>query len=239
MSAEKGKNKGLGLTGQKREIITGSFLFNGLFADAAEKGNEPPRNTAGESVLGDFLDSLEVTRFEADRSIYTEESFRRSICFVLSGTAYARNGDVPLNSFGAGDCFGAAALFTDDERYVTDVYAKTACEVVFITDTQLTGLFYSYPKTAVNYISFLSDRIRFLNRKISAFTVPSVEMGIVQWIKLNCVDGVCKVNGGYSALARQLNIGRASLYRTLEKLESRGATERNGRSIAVINNELL
>lgn len=66
--------------------------------------------------------------------------------------------------------FGAAALFGKDSGYVSTVISKTASDVLFVSESKVKELITSDSQVALAYISFLSDRIRFLNRKISAFT---------------------------------------------------------------------
>ena len=50
-------------------------------------------------------------------------------------------------------------------------------------------------------------------------------------------DGRAEVSGGYSQLARALNMGRASLYRSLEALEAEGRIRREGRTIYLVQTE--
>ncbi len=44
-----------------------------------------------------------------------------------------------------------------------------------------------------------------------------------------------EVAGGYSQLARALNLGRASLYRALETLEAEGRIRREGKRILLLS----
>ena len=188
---------------------------------------------------GEFFAKLEVIKIPPDHPIYTQNNFRRAICFVLSGTAIARSGGVPLNTFGTGDCFGAAALFSDESHYVSDVFAKSACEVVFISDNQLIDLFSHSPQAAVSYIKFLSDRIRFLNRKISNFTMPTIQKNLLRHLTLNAVDRVYEVKASYLNLAKELSIGRASLYRVMRKLEEEGVISRDGKKITLLTSDFI
>ena len=42
-----------------------------------------------------------------------------------------------------------------------------------------------------------------------------------------------------NSLCEMLNLGRASLYRAVDKLEADGCIKRNGKQITIINKELL
>lgn len=65
-----------------------------------------------------------------------------------------KEGGVLLNELSSGCCFGAAALFTEQERYVTTVWAKTACEVCFLSMEAMEQIMQDDAKIALNYIRF-------------------------------------------------------------------------------------
>lgn len=210
------------LTAKQRSVVAGSFLLEGV---------EPPE---------DFLRQLQPIRFQPGEEIYSAQRFRSAIAILLSGSAQVRgHSGVLMNLLGPGDCFGVAALFHPVEEYVTTVSARTAVSLVFITDKELTDLFRRCPQCAVNYISFLSRRICFLNRRIESFTAPSALAGLGLWLLEQEHEGEVKVLQGYTRLAQLLNIGRASLYRSLDLLVERGAITRQERTICILDREKL
>ena len=83
----------------------------------------------------------------------------------------------------------------------------------------------------------LSQRIRFLNGKIDAFAAPSAREGLYRHLLAVQREGRAEIPGGYSRLARDLNMGRASLYRSLEGLEREGLIRREGRTVYLIQTE--
>lgn len=212
------------LTTKQKKLLAGSFLFEGLEALA----------------LAPFLEGLEAIAFQPGEDIYTADSFRRSIGILTKGTvrAYKPSG-VVLNTLGPGECFGVAALFRPVTEYVATVRAKTSAEVVFITDEQLAALFGVFPRAAINYISFLSGRIDFLNRKIDSFTTPTTAAGLSLHLLEHGSGGSVTVSGGYSDLARRLNMGRASLYRSLDQLEQQGVIRREEKTIHILKPDAL
>ena len=210
------------LTAKQRSVVAGSFLLEGV---------EPPE---------DFLRQLQPIRFQPGEEIYSAQRFRSAIAILLSGSAQVRgHSGVLMNLLGPGDCFGVAALFHPVEEYVTTVSARTAVSMVFITDKELMDLFRRCPQCAVNYISFLSRRICFLNRRIESFTAPSALAGLGLWLLEQEHEGEVKVLQGYTRLAQLLNIGRASLYRSLDLLVERGAITRQERTICILDREKL
>ena len=112
--------------------------------------------------------------------------------------------------------------------------ARKATKAVFLSDQELTRLFRAYPDMALSYITFLSGRIQFLNRKIDSFTIGSAEAAVWRWLTSHGDgEGSVTVEGGFARLARELSIGRATLYRSLAQLEADGRIVKDGARIMI------
>ena len=95
------------------------------------------------------------------------------------------------------------------------------------------------PAFRENYIGFLGGRIRFLNRKIGYLTAGSAERRLALYLA-SLGPGEVRLSIPFSALSELLDIGRASLYRALDRLEADGQIVRHGgRSLTVVNPEAL
>ncbi len=204
-------------TKSQRAVLAETFLFRGLDRaqlDAVLAGRAP-----------------EV--FARGQEIYSPHRFRRALGVLAEGEAVVeKDSGAVLNLLRPGDCFGAAALFCPTETYVTTIRARGRAAVLFLTDEELTAAFRAYPDMALAYIGFLSGRIQFLNRKIDSFTSPTAADAVWNWLVTHAdEEGVAVAAGGLSALARELNIGRASLYRGLDQLEKEGRIVRTGATI--------
>lgn len=185
--------------------------------------------------LEDALDSLalpEADIFLRGEAIYTEDHYRRALGILLSGRAAALpggGGKAILNRFTPGAVFGAAAVFSPEEDYVSRIVAESDCRVLFLEENFLRGLFRAYPAAAENYLVFLSERIRFLNEKVALFTKEDAEARLYDFLRRN---------GGYgesmAALARRLGVGRTTLYRALEHLEQKKMLVRKDGKIEVL-----
>ena len=212
----------MALTPDQNLLLSRCFLFQDIPA---------------EELPGLFAD-LAAERCPAGGVIYSRTRFRKAVGVLLEGQVSVIKGrDLLLNTLGPGQCFGVAALFCPAESYVTTVLAKTPAVLVFLSDAWLTGLFRRYPDAAVRYIAFLSQRIRFLNQKIDSFTAPTVQDALYRHLLSIQVGGRAEIAGGYSGLARALNMGRASLYRSLDALEEEGLIRREGKTILLIKPE--
>lgn len=210
----------MSLTPEQLELLSRCFLFQGL----------PPEE------LAELSAGLGAEEYPAGAVIYTRTKFRRAMGVVLEGKLAVLGGkDLLLNTLGPGGCFGVAALFCPAEDYVTTVKAEGPAALVFLDDRWLTQLFRQYPETSVAYITFLSQRIRFLNRKIDSFTAPTAQESLYRHLLGAAREGKVEVSGGYSRLARALNMGRASLYRGLDALEGEGRIRREGKTIFLLD----
>ena len=178
-------------------------------------------------------------RFEKGESIYSCHAFRRALGVMLQGEAQVwRAGEdgrrVVMNRLPAGSVFGAAALFGECEAYVTEISALRRCAVLFVSQQQASDWMRGHYAIAENYIRFLSGRIRFLNQKIAEFTDGQTEDRLVRYfLDHRSGDGRVILPGSLTELAQTLNIGRSSLYRSLDALAASGAVRREGRRIFV------
>lgn len=194
-------------------------------------------NTEKEKIISSFPAAV---KFKKGDTIYSSFEFTRAIALVVSGKASAQTNNahrVVMKKFLPGMCFGAAAVF-GGETFVSTVTADTDTEIQFITEDILISLFEKYPKTAINYITFLSDKIRFLNNKLSLLSCPSAESTVLKYLNSAAdKDGYASLPESMTMLSKMLGLGRASLYRSLDSLEKSGHIIRENNIIKVINNE--
>ena len=179
-------------------------------------------------------------RYRKGDCVYTAHEFRRAVGLIASGCVVVRSaGDaahgVVINRLRAGDLFGVAALFdTQSDTYVTEITSDSETEVWFIPQDTMTRLFAQFPQILTNYLQFLSGRIRFLNRKLSALTKGNAENRLYHHLlSLQDENGVVRLNGTMTELASALNMGRSSLYRSLDTLLSEGVLVKEGNTYRI------
>lgn len=175
--------------------------------------------------------------------IYSPNCYQKSMGILLRGTASVEknNGALLLNTLKPASCFGVAALFAPVRQYVTTVRAKTNCTVLFFSGEALEELFQRQPAICRNYISFLSSRIQFLNKKIDSFTADSPEKKLLLYLgeQIPGENGAILLGLPWVKLAESLDMSRSSLYRAFDALEQQGILRRQGRSIVVLNQQAL
>ena len=160
------------------------------------------------------------------------------LALVLKGHVRVLQGRVVMNDLLAGDVFGVAALFGSDEEYPSTVEAVTDCAVLFIPQETVVRWMATVPRVAENYVGFLSDRIRFLNLRLSTLTAGQTDGKLWRYLlDHRDEDGVVTVKEGMSELAERLDMGRSSLYRSLDALTELGRIRREKKKIYILRTE--
>ncbi len=170
--------------------------------------------------------------------IYDSRLARRALGLVLSGQVQVLHGRVVMNTLQVGDVFGAAALFGSSEEYVSTVRAAHECRVGFLSQETVSHWMAALPTVGENYVRFLSDRIRFLNRRLATLTAGQADGKLWRFLLAKQdAHGTVTVSGGMSELAERLNMSRSSLYRSLDALSADGRIRRQGKTIVIIKEE--
>lgn len=215
-------------------LLSQSFLFDGMEGD----------------LVDTVFASSECTcmEFEPGEKIYTRNHFDASIGIVLSGKLDAcKPGEdgagLTLNTFYPGGIFGVAGLFNNSKQYVSEVAAVKRSRVLFLTQALLHSLFRQDYRIAENYIGFLSNRICFLNSRIDNFTGGNAQYRLASFllsVSAQSADPLrFELPCTLTQLAGTLDMGRASLYRAMDALESSGVLQRSGKSIVLVDPDRL
>lgn len=180
-------------------------------------------------------------KFKKGETVYANNRFKSAIGYLLKGTASATSDNknhAHLKTFSKGMTFGAAAVFGGDDCYVSEITAKTDLEILFITEDELTVLFQKYPQTSINYISFLSEKVRFLNKKLNVVSSSGTENTVLKYLtSLADKNGEIVNFKNMSLISKSLGISRASLYRAMSDLEKNGYIIKENNNIKVIYHE--
>lgn len=210
------------MTKRTLSVLTGCPLFAGM--DSAE-------------ILQVLKKASAYTEeFAAKESILLRKDGKNRIAILLSGQARvisSGEGRVLLNRLGEGSLFGVSYLF-GRKGADTEISTDKKCSVLFLDEARTEAL-WENPRLRKNLILFLTDRILFLNRKI-AFLSEGGAHGKLYRFLLDRADenGIVSLPCSYSELSKMLSIGRASLYRALEKMEADGVLKKEGKTIRLV-----
>lgn len=207
----------------KTRCLSSFFLFRDLGEDELQRISsklEPP------------------VCYRKGEPVYTDKQFQRAIGLIDEGTVLVRCGThgVVINRLQAGNLFGVAALFDNEhDAYVTEITAETDTVVRFISQDLMSSLLFEFPTLAEAYIRFLSGRVRFLNRKLSALTIGDTESRLYHHLLAHQDEqGIIRLSGTMTELASALNMGRSSLYRSLDTLVREGILQKQGKTYRIL-----
>ncbi len=211
------------------EEILNSLRVHPLFSDCSE------------SLLLYASKSCELLTFAPNDELksYDDQPF---LCILRKGSAlvYAKelSSDLLLRILHAGDTFGVATLFGNtEEAAITKILAAEPCEAICMREATVRQMILSDSELAMRYIDFLTDRIRFLNDRITCLGANTAEEKICSWLMHQLprdgrdIDFTLPMS--YIRLADSLGLGRASLYRVLDDLEARGLLRRHGKELYI------
>ena len=217
------------LTLNDLKILKDCFLFEHLESNQLFK-------------LNDFLkrENCSVILYQKDEYVFSEESTYQ-LGILLSGKATAvcsEENRGSLKSFSQGELFGAAGVFSKNvNSSLPKVKTDSVCRILFIGRSTLEKLIKSDSDIAIKYIEFLSNRVEFLNNRIATFTSSQAVRRLAKYILENAESKLDDVN--FAALARNLDISRASFYRAKNELEESGAALLDSKKITLLNIEKL
>lgn len=195
-----------------------------------------------ESEIREIADKYAaVIECEKNKTIYSQTNYKRAIMIITKGRACVTkdtgNGKILMSILSRGDIFGMAALFYEKENFLTEITSLENTETLSIEKDNLIKIFKEYPVVSENYITILSEKIHFLNKKISTYTKPEA-IGKVASFILQCADEEEKTSYlpyNISSVAEALNTGRASVYRAFDALEDKNIISRSGRKIEILD----
>ena len=202
------------------------------------------------SCKNDILEQIEkkhshIKKAKKGEVLISKDNFVPGLYIIIKGRARVQKtntSDVFMSVIDEGGAFGMASMFSSGEtEFPTEITALTDCEMIVIYEKELEAIFEKHPDIAVNYIKLLTKKIRFLNLKIDTYTSPSANKKLAFYLISNA-DSLNRVSipeQGMNALTKQLNTGRASLYRAFDYLEGINLIKRDGKTISVLDKNKL
>ncbi len=212
------------------KILRGCFLFEDIDDNELSK-------------LNDFLaaEKCSVVKYQKDELIFGKDcSYQLGILLSGKATAVCSQGDKSaLKCFSKGEIFGAAGVFCKDVKTaLSRVKAVSSCCILFIGRDCIEKLIKSNTEIAIKYIEFLSNRVGFLNNRIATFTSNQAVRRLAKYILENA-DSLQNEDISFAALARSLDISRASFYRAKNELEQSGAALLDSKKITLLDEGIL
>ncbi|MDR2648063.1 MAG: Crp/Fnr family transcriptional regulator [Oscillospiraceae bacterium] len=178
-----------------------------------------------------------IARYEKGACIWGQGApFAQNFALVLEGAAQVKKDHVLLSVHREGDYFGLATLYHPSGYYAADIVALNACKLLLLPRDAIDPLLDAHPSIAREYIAYLSQRVYFLTGRLDAVTAGSAAQRLEYYLREQAMprDGEWVYTlGNLTALAKSLNMSRATLYRALEDLEAQGVIVKDKGQIVV------
>ena len=215
-----------------------------IFDYIPQIANHPLFKNVDKNIVSKYLcdNNIELKNYSPSQTIISREN-NLQIFAIVSGTVQIlsqnENRKVILKTSGVGTIFGVANIFTKNALFPSTVIAKKQASVLTISHSVFINMLNNEPALMTNYLEFLSNKIIYLNKKINSYTAGNNENKLLYFLSENEIDGNVSLDMSLSDLAIMLDMGRASLYRALDKLELEKIIKRNGKTITILNKENL
>ena len=136
------------------------------------------------------------------------------------------------------DVFGVSSLFGKECPFPTTVRADCESTVLLLDEASVERMLAAVPRVARNYIALLTEKIRFLNRRLDTLAGRSAEERVAAFLLTRVGrDGALGITK--SALASTLGLGRASLYRILDGMQAAGIVRPHRDRIEILDTAAL
>ena len=183
---------------------------------------------------------MEIVSAKKGETIMAKNNFERCLAFILKGSAsvlkFGFDGKkTVMNRLFEGDVFGMATLFYEEAEFPSEITAGTNLKIAVLGKETVEKVIFENPDFARAYITLLSQKIHFLNKKLSAFSESEAHEKLLRWI-MSTADGKEEfiLPCSLTKLSSMLGIGRASVYRSFESLEKQGKIKKDGKKIVIL-----
>jgi len=187
--------------------------------------------------------NVAICEFSSGSEICSPLTKHVPLGMIISGKAcvYSANDEkkVLIKTITEGVVFGIATLYGEDSPFPTRISAATSCKVLFISPEAVRALIENDKRVMRAFMTILSKKIVYLNKKINSLTAGSAEKRLSVFLAENAIDNVYTQTTSASAIATMLDIGRASLYRAFDKLEAEGFIERLEKTVIIKDKEAM
>lgn len=186
-----------------------------------------------DEVLSNALKDAQIRAYRSGEQI----DIGGYLIFILSGSVNVYSVDdrrrMLLRRIDSGGVSGVAGVFSGGSPSSV-IFAKGACEIIFFGAETVNMMLEADRSFMRGFISFLSGRVNYLNKKITYLTAGSAERKLALFLDSFGADRL-SLPVNLSAVSDMLDIGRASLYRALDRMAEDGCIDRDGCKITILD----
>ena len=166
---------------------------------------------------------------------------------VLSGLVISKmtsqsGKEVPIGRLPAGQIIAPAFVFSDHNRYPVNIRAGAYTEIFRMSKTSLEHLIGSNEKIRMNFIKTISNRALFLSNKIRSLGLSSVRENVKSFLLNESMlqkSNTIRLQKSRKEIAESFGIQKYSLIRMLANLEKEGSIKIEGKTITILDMNVL
>jgi CRP/FNR family transcriptional regulator len=124
-----------------------------------------------------------------------------------------------LTTYRKGEIFGEASFFDGSPR-ISSAKTFSDSEIVSISKTDIISYFQRDPSLALNFIEYLSRKVRILSNEIDNISFLSAEKRIAQYLLNMNTNTDSSVDCTQESIGKAIGAGRVTVSRTLSKFSN-------------------
>jgi|GEM_PF-6997152 len=205
------------------DILTGIPLFSHL-------SKEEINTTLEKAELNEYAKGMAV------------DLNNNRLYIIIKGVLLVNFNNITVRTLKKGDITGVSGLFTNENPKAGSASVLSVSKqarVLAIGKMQIHKLLLENPEFNMEYIVFLTDRIRFLNSEMLYYTTQNAKKRLISYLIKNSKGDNTFIPINMSKLASLLNMGRATLYRLMAELEENDVIKRENRGLTIISENKL
>ncbi len=184
---------------------------------------------------------VQLKEFSAGQQVFPCRSVSDCIGVVLSGECRSMLGKKIVAVGSEGTVFGLAELYSAGGETALKSEAAQVCRVLFISHHAVDMLIEDSSDFARSYIALLSNSVINSQSQAQALAGGSAEKALAEYLleRPRNTKGEVALPQDMMKLAKQLGLGKNSLFKAIDTLNSSGAIIFNGSAVCIKDEEKL
>ena len=185
-------------------------------------------------------DGVQLKEFSAGQQVYPCRSVSDALGVLLSGECRTAIGKKIVSVEDEGSLFGVAELYSQSDP-ITKTEAAQVCRVLFVDHREVDMLIEESSDFARSYIALLSELVNKSYAQAQALGSGSAEKNLAEYLlsRPRNAKGEVSLPQDMMKLAKQLGLGKNSLFKAIDTLNASGAITFNGTSVCIADEEKM
>lgn len=186
-------------------------------------------------------DGVQLKEISAGQQIFPCRSLSDCIGILLSGECRSMLGKKIVSVGREGTVFGLAELYSAKTETSLKAEAAQVCRVLFISHHTVDMLIEDSSDFARSYIALLSESVIKSQSQAQTLAGGSAEKALAEYLlsRPKNAKGEVALPQDMMKLAKQLSLGKNSLFKAIDSLNSSGAISFNGSAVYIKDEEKL